>query len=91
MRKSYEYLINIVREIDDLTIFPHAEEKYEIELKIQEGRKQYITILKNELEEFLFGNMKNQRVDLTVEQIKQIETELEKSMLNAERRFGPFD
>lgn len=91
MKKTFEYLLNIPIEIEELTVFPLAEEPWAVAKKIGEGNKEYIQLLKIELTAYLYGDMKNKREELTEEQIQQLETSLKEAMKKAESRFGSFD
>ena len=91
MKKPFEYLLRIPKEIEEMTIFPYAEEDWAVQAKIEEGSKTYIMILYNELVSYLSGDMMNQRVDLSEGQIQQLETALQKAMKKAEARFGDFE
>lgn len=83
--------IHIIREIEDATVFPYAEEKWAVEAKIQEGSKTHIKLLNKGIDEHLYGYLKNKRVDLTKEKIEQIEAARKEAMKKAEARFGSFD
>lgn len=90
MKKPVKYLMNITKEIEDMTVFPYCEEKWAVLTKIEEGSITYIKLLDKELTDLLYGDLKNQRVELTEEQIRQIEDARKEAMNKAYARFGSF-
>lgn len=90
MKKPFEYLLNITKEIENQTVFRYAKEEWAVNRKIEEGSLIYIKLLNDELDAYLFGDMKNKRVELTEEQIQQIEDARKEAMNKAYARFGSF-
>lgn len=90
MKKTFDYLMNIVNKIEEETVFLYAEEEWAVNKKIEEGSLAYIKILNEELDAYLYGDMKKKRFVLSEEQIKQIEVARQEAMNKSYSRFGSF-
>lgn len=91
MDNTFDYLMNIIKEIEETTNFRYAEEKWAVDLRIAGGIKKYIKNLNKEIMDYLYGDLKRKRVDLSDKQIQQIEGARKEAMRKAEARFGSFD
>ena len=91
MKKTFEYLLNISKEIEEQTDFRYAAEEWAVIQKISEGSLAYIKLLNEELDAYLYGDMKKKRVELTDEQIQQIETARQEANKKAKRVFGTIE
>lgn len=91
MKKPFNYLMHITKEIEETATFPYAAEEWAVLAKIEEGSITFIKLLNNELNDYLYGNLKKKREELTDEQIQQIEDARKEAMKKAESVFGPID
>ena len=91
MKKPFEYFINITKEIEEQTVFRYAAEELAVKNKIEEGSLAYIKLLNDELDAYLYGELIKKRVDLTDEQIQQIEDARNESMRKVKSVFGTVE
>lgn len=88
MKKPFAYLLNITKEIEEMTIFPFAEEEWAVQAQISKGSIEYIRILDDELSAYLYGELKNKRENLSYEQVQQLEKARQEAMEKVKARFG---